>query len=66
PLTSSTARAVLFSALSTAASFGGLALSTHPGTAGMGLLLLLSLLIMLSTIFLFLPALMGPPPSRSD
>jgi hopanoid biosynthesis associated RND transporter like protein HpnN len=66
PLTSSTARAVLFSALSTAASFGSLALSTHPGTAGMGLLLLLALLIMLSTIFLFLPALMGPPPSHSD
>ena len=66
PLTSSTARAVLFSALSTAASFGSLALSTHPGTAGMGLLLLLALVIMLSTIFLFLPALMGPPPSRSN
>jgi hopanoid biosynthesis associated RND transporter like protein HpnN len=62
PLTSSTARAVLFSALATAASFGGLALSSHPGTAGMGLLLLLSLITMLSTIFLFLPALMGHPP----
>jgi uncharacterized protein len=62
PLTSSTSRAVLFSALATGASFGGLALSSHPGTAGMGLLLLLSLVIMLSTIFLFLPALMGPPP----
>ena len=62
PLTSSTARAVLFSALATGASFGSLALSSHPGTAGMGLLLLLALVIMLSTIFLFLPALMGPPP----
>jgi hopanoid biosynthesis associated RND transporter like protein HpnN len=62
PLTSSTARAVLFSALATAASFGSLALSSHPGTAGMGLLLLLGLMIMLSTIFLFLPALMGSPP----
>ncbi|HWA44946.1 MAG TPA: MMPL family transporter [Hypericibacter adhaerens] len=64
PLTSSTSRAVLFSALATGASFGSLALSSHPGTAGMGLLLLLSLVIMLTTIFLFLPALMGPPPSR--
>jgi hopanoid biosynthesis associated RND transporter like protein HpnN len=62
PLTSSMARAVLFSALATGASFGSLTLSTHPGTAGMGLLLLLGLVIMLSTIFLFLPALMGPPP----
>jgi hopanoid biosynthesis associated RND transporter like protein HpnN len=66
PITSSTARAVLFSALATAASFGSLALSTPPGTAGMGLLLLVALLIMLSTIFLFLPALMGPPPSRPE
>jgi hopanoid biosynthesis associated RND transporter like protein HpnN len=62
PLTSSTARAVLYSALATGASFGSLALSSHPGTAGMGLLLLLAMVIMLSTIFLFLPALMGPPP----
>jgi hopanoid biosynthesis associated RND transporter like protein HpnN len=66
PLTSSTARAVLFSALATAASFGGLALSSHPGTAGMGFLLLLSMTIMLSTIFLFLPALMGHPPQTGS
>lgn len=62
PLASSTARAVLFSALTTGASFGSLALSSHPGTAGMGLLLAIALVIMLATIFLFMPALMGPPP----
>jgi hypothetical protein len=65
PLASSTARAVLFSALTTGASFGSLALSSHPGTAGMGLLLAIALVIMLTTIFLFMPALMGPPPKRT-
>src|SRR5581483_11867965 len=43
PLQSSTARAVLFSALTTTTAFGSLALSPHPGTASMGLLLSIGL-----------------------
>jgi uncharacterized protein len=42
-LGSATARAILFSALTTGTAFGSLALSAHPGTASMGLLLLISL-----------------------
>ncbi len=55
------AHAVLYSALTTAASFGALALSSHPGTARMGELLLAALAIELAAIFVFMPALMGPP-----
>jgi hypothetical protein len=62
PLQGSTARAVLFSALTTGSSFGSLAMSSHPGTAGMGLILLISLAVMLLTTFIFLPSLLGAPP----
>lgn len=62
PLSTSTARAVLFSALTTAASFGSLALSSHPGTSRMGMLLLISLGVVLLVVFCFLPAMMGKPP----
>jgi hopanoid biosynthesis associated RND transporter like protein HpnN len=55
------ARAVLFSALTTGCSFGSLWLSTHPGTASMGELLVISLGWTLVTVLLFLPALLGPP-----
>jgi uncharacterized protein len=58
PLGSATARAVLFSALTTSTAFGSLALSKHPGTASMGKLLLLSLGCTLLTTMLFLPALL--------
>ena len=58
PLGSATARAVLFSALTTATAFGSLALSHHPGTASMGKLLLLSLGCTLVTTMIFLPALL--------
>lgn len=63
PLSTGTARAVLFSALTTAASFGSLALSSHPGTARMGMLLLISLGSLLAVIFAFMPAMLGKPPS---
>jgi len=59
PLGSATARAVLFSALTTATAFGSLALSRHPGTASMGALLLLSLGCTLLTTLLFVPALLA-------
>ena len=59
PLGSATARAVLFSALTTATAFGSLALSRHPGTASMGALLLLSLGCTLLSTMLFVPALLA-------
>lgn len=61
PLGSPTARAVLFSALTTGCAFGGLALSSHPGTATMGLLLMIALGYCLLTTLLLLPALLGAP-----
>jgi predicted RND superfamily exporter protein len=57
-LGSATARAVIFSALTTGTAFGSLALSTHPGTASMGVLLLLSLGSTVLTTLLFVPALL--------
>ena len=53
-----TARAILFSALTTATAFGSLALSHHPGTASMGALLLLSLGMTMAVTLLFLPTLL--------
>jgi hopanoid biosynthesis associated RND transporter like protein HpnN len=61
-LRSSTARAVVFSALTTMAAFGSLALSPDPGTADMGLLLTISLGCALLCALLVLPALLGPAP----
>ncbi len=59
PLSSATARAILFSALTTATAFGSLALSRHPGTASMGELLLVSLGCTLVATFAFVPALLA-------
>ncbi|MEI7610637.1 MAG: MMPL family transporter [Rhodospirillaceae bacterium] len=64
PLQSSTARAVLFSALTTTVVFGTLALSEHPGTASMGLLLTISLGFTVLITMVILPALLGVPPER--
>jgi len=63
-LQSSTARAVVFSALTTMSAFGSLALSHHPGTADMGKLLTLSLAWTLFCTLFVLPALLGPSPTR--
>jgi uncharacterized protein len=57
-LGTATARAIVFSALTTGSAFGTLALSGHPGTASMGLLLLLSLGCTLIATLLFLPPLL--------
>jgi hopanoid biosynthesis associated RND transporter like protein HpnN len=59
-LTSSLARGVFFSALATATGFGSLWASSHPGTASMGKLLMISLVWTLTSALLFQPALMGP------
>lgn len=57
-LGSATARAILFSALTTGTAFSSLALSAHPGTASMGLLLLLSLGSTLVVTWLVMPPLL--------
>ncbi len=67
-LGSATARAILFSALTTGTAFGSLALSGHPGTASMGKLLLISLGCTLLASLVFIPALLAslrPPPTAA-
>ena len=61
-LGSATARAILFSALTTGTAFGSLALSAHPGTASMGTLLLISLGCTLIASLAFIPALLAAVP----
>ena len=51
-------RAVLMSAGTTGAAFGTLSLSRHPGTASMGLVLMISLFWILVSMLLVLPALL--------
>lgn len=53
-----THRAVLLSALTTIASFGALSFSSHPGTASMGLLLTLAVLLSLFSTLILIPALL--------
>jgi hopanoid biosynthesis associated RND transporter like protein HpnN len=60
PLQSSMARAVLFSAATVLIAFSSLALSSHPGTSGMGKLLTVALVYSLLCTFFVLPALCGP------
>jgi predicted RND superfamily exporter protein len=62
-LQSSTARAVVFSALTTMSAFGSLALSNDPGTSDMGQLLTISLACTLFCTLIVLPALLGPGPA---
>jgi len=64
-LGSATARAVLFSALTTSTAFGSLALSRHPGTASMGVLLLLSLGCTVITTLFFVPAMLALMPATA-
>ena len=66
PADSSTGRAVVFSALTTATSFGNLALSSHPGTASMGVVLTLGLLLILLATLVLLPALLARPRSEEE
>jgi uncharacterized protein len=64
-LQSSLMRAVVFSAMTTATAFGALWLSSHPGTASMGRLLMISLGWELLVTLLFRPALLAQPPTRT-
>ena len=58
PLRTSTARAVVFSGLTTICGFGSLALSTHRGTATMGELLTIGICFMVICTLIVLPALL--------
>jgi len=63
-LQSSLARAVILSAATTATGFGTLWLSSHPGTASMGELLMISLAWTLITTLFFVPPLLESVPAR--
>jgi hopanoid biosynthesis associated RND transporter like protein HpnN len=65
-LGSATARAIVFSALTTGTAFGSLALSEHPGTASMGELLLISLACTLLASLVFIPALLSTVHARTS
>ncbi|TCZ64993.1 MMPL family transporter [Roseicella aquatilis] len=58
-------RAVVFSALTTATAFGALWISSHPGTASMGRLLMMALGWELAITLLFRPALLARPPATA-
>lgn len=64
-LSSPVGRGMLYSALTTAAAFGSLAISKHLGTATMGILLTMALAYTLLATLIFLPALLGKPPAQS-
>lgn len=53
---SSTPRAMVFSALTTIASFGNLSFSGHPGTASLGMVLVIGVIIMLLSTLCLVPA----------
>ena len=54
----STSKAVFASGLTTVASFGNLAFSSHPGMASMGQLLTLGMIVMFVATLILLPALL--------
>jgi hopanoid biosynthesis associated RND transporter like protein HpnN len=64
-LRTSTPRAVVFSALTTIASFGALALSGHRGTASMGLLLTIAITLTMASTLIVLPALLAAFPGAA-
>jgi hopanoid biosynthesis associated RND transporter like protein HpnN len=65
-LQSSLARGVFFSAMTTGTAFGSLMFSSHPGTASMGKILMISLIWTLVAALIFEPALLGPPPPEPE
>jgi hopanoid biosynthesis associated RND transporter like protein HpnN len=64
-LRTSTARAVLYTALTTIASFGTLGFATHRGMASMGRLLTIGLLFNLACNLVVLPAILNRRPART-
>ena len=65
PLQSGTARAIVFSALTTTSAFGSLILSSHPGTSEMGQLLSIEMFYTLFCVLLIMPSLLGPPVAKA-
>ena len=65
-LASSTPRAILFSGLTAIASFGVLGISKHPGMAGMGILISVSLSYAILCALVVLPALMAVLETRNS
>lgn len=65
-LATATARGVLFSALTTVASFVSLAFSPHDGMAGMGVLLTVSIGLMLLSTLMVLPAVLARWPGLAN
>ena len=65
-LQSSLARGVFFSAMTTGMAFGSLMFSSHPGTASMGKILMISLLWTLVAALIFEPALLGSHEKHAD
>jgi hopanoid biosynthesis associated RND transporter like protein HpnN len=65
-MSSSTPRAVLLSALTTLAAFGSLSISPHPGLAGLGILLSISVLALLYCTLIVLPAMINLRDGWSD
>jgi predicted RND superfamily exporter protein len=63
-LGTSTPRAIVFSAFTTIASFGNLALSPHPGTASMGALLTIGVSLAMLATLLVVPALVAGSRAR--
>ncbi|MCG8415306.1 MAG: MMPL family transporter [Pseudomonadales bacterium] len=57
-MTSSTARAILFSTITTIGSFGTLAFSNHPGTASMGVILAIGMTASLLAALFVVPAIL--------
>lgn len=64
-MNTSTPRAVIFSALTTMGSFGSIALSSHPGTSSMGILLTIAITLSLVSTIVVLPALLTAWPKAS-
>jgi hopanoid biosynthesis associated RND transporter like protein HpnN len=64
-LETTTARAVFFSALTTAMSFGTLALSSHRGVAGLGIALSFGMIFVVLCNLVVLPALLALRPPRA-
>ena len=65
-LGTSTPRAIVFSALTTIGSFGSIALSDHPGTSSMGVLLTIAITLTLGCTLVVLPALMIVTGERAE
>lgn len=63
-LYTSTARAIYYSALTTMAGFGSLIFSQHQGTASMGLLLLVGVVLTLVCVLIILPVLLYTADNR--